>query len=168
MFMAVAMKAGERPLRRRTPKPKRQAITALDKKSCEILSQWVEPSVEMRYFAAGEMLYGCRKEHYADIEALSGVLAVIYSGVAMGQIFKGSLKPDGALAMYVGLRRAQVECRELDEEQALQFLRKQELSAEWFNEGINMVLCNGLPLGFVKRVGARVNNMYSNSLRILK
>ena len=168
MFMAVAMKAGERPLRRRTPKPKRQAITALDKKSCEILSQWVEPSAEMRYFAAGEMLYGCRKEHYADIEALSGVLAVIYSGVAMGQIFKGSLKPDGALAMYVGLRRAQVECRELDEEQALQFLRKQELSAEWFNEGINMVLCNGLPLGFVKRVGARVNNMYSNSLRILK
>ena len=168
MFMAVAMKVGERPLRRRTPKPKRQAITALDKKSCEILSQWVEPSAEMRYFAAGEMLYGCRKEHYADIEALSGVLAVIYSGVAMGQIFKGSLKPDGALAMYVGLRRAQVECRELDEEQVLQFLRKQELSAEWFNEGINMVLCNGLPLGFVKRVGARVNNMYSNSLRILK
>ena len=168
MFMAVAKKAGEPSLRRRAPKSKRQLITALDKKSSEVLSRWVQNPEQMRYFAAGEMLYGCRKEHYADIEALSSNLAVIYSGVAMGQIFKGSLKPDGALALYVGLRREQVECRELSSEQALQFLRKQELEAEWFKEGVNMVLCEGLPLGFVKRVGGRVNNMYPNSLRILK
>ena len=168
MFMAVAMKAGEPSSRRRAPKAKRQAITAVDKKSSEVLSLWVNEPEQMRFFAAGDTLYGCCKEHYADIEALSGVLAVIYSGVAMGQIFKGSLKPDGALALYVGLRREQVECRELDNEQALQFLRKQELQAEWFSEGVNMVLCEGLPLGFVKRVGGRVNNMYPNSLRILK
>jgi NOL1/NOP2/fmu family ribosome biogenesis protein len=86
----------------------------------------------------------------------------------MGQIFKGKLKPDGALAFYVGLRREQVECRELNQELALQFLRKQDLPSGEFAEGVNMVLCEGLPLGFVKRVGGRVNNMYSNSLRILK
>ena len=168
MFMAVAMKAGEPGSRRRAPKSKRQAIAPVDKKSTEELSRWVENPEQMRFFEAGETIYGCRKEHYADIEALSGVLAVIYSGVAMGQIFKGKLKPDGALAFYVGLRREQVECRELNQELALQFLRKQDLSSGEFAEGVNMVLCEGLPLGFVKRVGGRVNNMYSNSLRILK
>jgi NOL1/NOP2/fmu family ribosome biogenesis protein len=162
------MKAGEPGSRRRAPKSKRQAIASVDKKSTEELSRWVVNPEQMRFFEAGDTMYGCRKEHYADIEALSGVLAVIYSGVAMGQIFKGSLKPDGALALYVGLRREQVECRELNSEQALQFLRKQELEAEWFKEGVNMVLCEGLPLGFVKRVGGRVNNMYPNALRILK
>lgn len=168
MFMAVAMKAGEPSSRCRTPKAKRQAITRVDKKSSEVLSRWVDSPEQMRFFAAGEMLYGCREEHYSAIEALSGVLAVIYSGVAMGQIFKGSLKPDAALAFYVGLRRDEVECRELDRMQSLQFLRKQDLQAEWFSQGINLVVCEGLPLGFVKRVGGRVNNMYPNSLRILK
>lgn len=168
MFMAVAMKAGEPGSRRRAPKSKRQAIAPVDKKSTEELSRWVVNPEQMRFFEAGDTMYGCRNEHYADIEALSGVLAVIYSGVAMGQIFKGKLKPDGALAFYVGLRREQVECRELNQELALQFLRKQDLPSGEFAEGVNMVLCEGLPLGFVKRVGGRVNNMYSNSLRILK
>jgi NOL1/NOP2/fmu family ribosome biogenesis protein len=61
-----------------------------------------------------------------------------------------------------------VECCELDEDTALKFLRKQDVDATQFAEGVNLVLRCGRPLGFVKRVGARVNNMYPNSLRILK
>ena len=167
MFMAVARKAGTSSKRRQL-KSRRQIIAAVDKRSAEELGRWVREPEGMKFFAAGDMLYGCRKEHYGDIEALSGVLSVIYSGVAMGQIFKNKLKPDGALALYVGLNRDAVECREVGEEEVLKFLRKQDISAENFAEGINLVLHNGLALGFVKRIGARVNNMYPNSLRILK
>ena len=99
---------------------------------------------------------------------MSGALSVIYSGVAMGQIFKGRLKPDGALAFYVGLNREAVASREVETDVALQFLRRQEVAAEPFKEGLNLVLHDGQALGFVKRVGARVNNMYPSSLRILK
>ena len=167
MFMAVARKAGVAS-KRRLLKSRRQIIAAVDKRSAEELGRWVREPEGMKFFAAGDMLYGCRKEHYGDIEALSGVLSVIYSGVAMGQIFKNKLKPDGALALYVGLNRDAVECREVGEEDVLKFLRKQDISAENFAEGINLVLHNGQALGFVKRIGARVNNMYPNSLRILK
>jgi len=114
------------------------------------------------------MLYGCRREHFDDIEMLSGIMSVIYSGVAMGQIFKGKLKPDASLALYAELNRKAVACAEVDESVALQFLRKQDMSAESFCEGINLVVCKGQSLGFVKRIGARVNNMYPNALRILK
>ncbi|MBR6560179.1 MAG: rRNA cytosine-C5-methylase [Alistipes sp.] len=167
MFMAVARKAGTSSKRRQL-KSRRQIIAAVDKRSAEELGRWVREPEGMKFFAAGDMLYGCRKEHYGDIEALSGVLSVIYSGVAMGQIFKNKLKPDGALALYVGLNRDAVEYREMGEEDVLKFLRKQDISAENFAEGINLVLHNGQALGFVKRIGARVNNMYPNSLRILK
>ncbi len=68
----------------------------------------------------------------------------------------------------MGLNRDAVATAELSLDEALQFLRKQDMSAEPFVEGVNMVLYKGLPLGFVKRVGARVNNMYPASLRILK
>ena len=86
----------------------------------------------------------------------------------MGQVFKGKLKPDGALALYAGINTQAVECCEVDEDTALKFLRKQDVDATQFAEGVNLVLRCGRPLGFVKRVGARVNNMYPNSLRILK
>ena len=168
MFMAVARKRGEAGGKRRKPKARRSIVAAVDRRSAEELGRWVQQPEEMSFYAAGEMLYGCRKSHFADIDALSGVLAVIYSGVAMGQIFKNRLKPDGALAFYAGLCRDAVECRELPEEEALKFLRKQDVAADVFADGVNLVLHDGLPLGFVKRVGARVNNMYPNSLRILK
>lgn len=168
MFMAVARKAGLATSRRRIPKARRKAMEAVDKRSVQELSRWVKDSSQMRFFAAGETLYGCRAEHYDEVEALAGSLAVIYSGVAMGQIFKGKLKPDGALALYAGVNHDAVACCEVDEESALKFLRKQDMDAAQFSEGVNMVLYGGRPLGFVKRVGARINNMYPNSLRILK
>lgn len=168
MFMAVARKAGLATSRRRMPKARRKVMEAVDKRTAQELSRWVKESEQMRFFAAGDTLYGCRKEHYDEVEALAGTLAVIYSGVAMGQVFKGKLKPDGALALYAGVTHDAVACCEVDEQKALKFLRKQDMDAAQFSEGVNMVLYGGRPLGFVKRVGARVNNMYPNSLRILK
>lgn len=168
MFMAVARKAGLATSRRRMPKARRKVMEAVDKRTAQELSRWVKESEQMRFFAAGDTLYGCQKEHYDEVEALAGTLAVIYSGVAMGLVFKGKLKPDGALALYAGVNHDAVACCEVDEQEALKFLRKQDMDAAQFSEGVNMVLYGGRPLGFVKRVGARVNNMYPNSLRILK
>ena len=168
MFMAVARKAGVPTSRRRMPKARREVIAAVEKRSEQELSRWVKEPKRMRFFSAGDTIYACWAEHYDEIKALSSRLAVIYSGVALGQIFKGKLKPDGALAFYVGLNRDAVATAELSLDEALQFLRKLDMSAEPFVEGVNMVLYKGLPLGFVKRVGARVNNMYPASLRILK
>ena len=161
MFMGVAVKAG-------IDSSRRQLLTKPDRQSEQELARWVLEPEKMRFYGAGETLYACRREHYEALEAMSGVLSVIYSGVAMGQIFKGRLKPDGALAFYVGLNREAVASREVETDVALQFLRRQEVAAEPFKEGLNLVLHDGQALGFVKRVGARVNNMYPSSLRILK
>ena len=122
----------------------------------------------MRFAAAGDTLYGWYAAQYDAVRSLSGVLPVIYSGVAMGQLFKGRLKPDPALALFAGLRRDAVPTAELGSEDALRFLRKQELAAGRFAEGINLVTASGRALGFVKRIGPRVNNLYPNSLRILR
>ena len=168
MFMAVARKAGLATSRRRAPKSRRKVMESVDKRTSQELSRWLQDAEQMRFFAAGDMLYGCRAERYDEIEALAGSLAVIYSGVAMGQVFKGKLKPDGALALYAGVSRDAVACCEVDEPTAVAFLRKQDIAAAQFEEGVNLVLYGSRPLGFVKRVGARVNNMYPNSLRILK
>ena len=102
------------------------------------------------------------------MRTLSEALPVIYSGVALGQVFKGVLKPDPALALFDGLNRGAVPVAELDEAEALRYLRRGEVAADRFAEGMNLVTADGAALGFAKRIGRRCNNLYPNSLRILK
>ena len=167
MFLAVARKSGE-PSRRREPKARRQAMTPVAKADARELSRWVRDGERMRFYEAGENLYGCYAERYDDVAALAGTLSVVYSGVAMGRVFKGLLKPDGALALFADLDLSAAECRDADYPTALRFLRKQDIDASGLAEGVNIVTFGGRPLGFAKRIGGRVNNMYPNSLRILK
>lgn len=56
---------------------------------------------------------------------------------------------------------------ELQLSDAQDYLRKKEVDAALFDEGVNLVCYAGLPIGWAKRIGARVNNMYPKELRIL-
>ena len=166
-FAAVARKAPDAGGRTRAPKARRSIISAVDRTSAAELARWLREPERMRF---GEVAGTCYAWYAAQAEAvrqLSDALPVICSGVALGQIFKGRLKPDGALALFAGLDRGAVPVAELGEEEALRYLRRQEIAAQGLAEGVNLVCARGRALGFAKRIGARVNNMYPNSLRIV-
>lgn len=168
-FAAVARKGGEERAAR-PHKGKRRGLSPIqpvDRQQMQTLSSWVEEPEQMAFYRAGEMLYGCWQGARGWIEELSERLRVVYAGVALGEIFKGKLKPDGALALFVGLNLKALPQTTLGREEALEYLRKGELKAEAFTEGMNLVLWEQYPLGFAKRIGNRVNNLYPNSLRIL-
>ena len=116
----------------------------------------------------GDTIYAYSTENFEDVMALSESLSVVYSGVAVGQVFKGRLKPDHALSLYVGLNDDAVASAELSEEEAVEYLRRGEVAASKFEDGINVVRYRAMPIGFVKRIGARCNNMYPKDLRIIK
>lgn len=167
-FLAVARKAEEASRGGRPPKPRRNPFAPVGRRECEELSRWLREPDRMRFAAIGDSYYAYRAAQWEAVAALSGVMNVIASGVAMGQIFKGTLKPDHALAMCCDLRREALPCAALSEEEALRYLRRQEVAAGALTEGMNLVTTQGgLALGFAKRIGGRVNNMYPNSLRIL-
>ena len=167
-FAAVACKAQSSGGRSRLPRGKRSVIAPLDKQAQREVMRWVQAPDEMRFGLAGDTCYGWFAEQAEAVKQLSELLPVVYSGVAMGQLFKGKLKPDDALAHFAGLNREAVARATLTREEALCYLRKQEVAVERFAEGLNVVCCDGRALGFAKRIGNRVNNMYPNVLRILK
>ena len=96
------------------------------------------------------MVYAYDKSVAEDVVRLSEVLTVVYSGVVMGQIFKGKLKPEHPLALYVGINRDVVPMVDVSEGDAVDYLRRQDIAASQFDEG------------------ARCNNMYPKDLRIMK
>ncbi len=169
-FVAVARKSFDAGGRSRMPKPRKTIFSPLDRKSLVEVSRWVEQSELMHFTMVADTIYGYYTSQADSVKRLAECLTVLYSGVAMGQIFKGKLKPDAALALFHALNREAVGCVRLDNDSILLYLRKAELSVELFDEeGINLVCsADGDAVGWVKRVGRRVNNLYPNSLRILK
>ena len=165
LFVAVARKAEA--TTQRTPKARKKVMQEVDKVSRKELSRWLQEAEQYTFAMVADTIYGYRTEQFKAVQALSEGLTAIYSGVAMGQIFKGKLKPDWALSQHVGLNRKAVATEELDEARALDYLRKKDIAVGDMVEGINLVTHNGRALGFAKKVGARCNNLYPNSLKIM-
>ena len=132
------------------------------------VSRWVDDASQHTFRLVGDTIYAYNSAVIEAVTALASSLNVIYSGVAMGQIFKGKLKPEHPLALYVARRGGVVPEVEIDEEQALSYLRRHDIAATPFEEGINIVKYRGIAIGFVKRIGARCNNMYPKEQRIIK
>lgn len=164
--VAVARKrvdVGGRALR---PKARKQPFVEVPKSDVAELSRWVKGAEQMRFATVGDKIYGYRRSRYDEVRLFSERLTVIYSGVAMGQIFKGLLKPDWALSQYVWLNRGVVSVAEISYDEALDYLRRRDIVPSQSVEGLNLLLHEGRPLGFVKRIGGRCNNLYPLSLKI--
>ena len=167
-FAAAVRKRAAGGERRRVPRPQRDPLAWADRRAVQELERWVEEPEAMRFAAVGGTFYGYWQPQAEAVAMLSGVLNVIASGVEMGQLFKGVLRPAHALALFTGLRRGAAAVCELPPEEALRYLRRGEVAAGRFAEGMNLVTADGAALGFAKRIGRRCNNLYPNSLRILK
>jgi NOL1/NOP2/sun family putative RNA methylase len=165
-FAAVARKA-EGGAKRRVPKARRKVFASLQGAELSEVSRWVDDAKAMSFRKIDNVVYGYDSAVMDDVTHLSESLSVAYSGVALGQIFKGALKPEHSLAMFVGRSRDVVPEVEVSLEDAQNFLRKQDIDAKQFSEGINIVMYKGVAIGFVKRIGARCNNMYPKEQRIL-
>ena len=165
-FVAVARKRADVGGRSVVPKPRKKIMTDAPREAIKELSRWVVNPDTLRFAVVTESYYAYPLEYFETIRSLANNLTVIYSGVEMGQIFKGKLKPEWSLSQSVWYNRDVVPSVELGREEALDYLRKKDVSAGVFVEGINLVSSDGYALGFVKRVGNRVNNGYPNSLKI--
>lgn len=167
-FAAVACKTPEVGGRRRMAKVWRTPFAPADRSVTNELRRWLLDAGRMRFVAVGDSFYAWPDGQAEAVGVLSCSVPVIYAGVALGRIFKGRLKPDPALAFCTTLDREALPVVDVDCEEALCYLRRQELGAEAMAEGLNLVCSEGRALGFVKRIGGRTNNLYPDSLRILK
>lgn len=166
-FAAVARKR-DGVVRRSMPKARRKLFSQCAKGDVKELSRWVDDASQHTFMMVGEDIYAYNSAVADAVVTLSENLSVVYSGVAMGRIFKSRLKPEHPLALYVELNRSAVPMVNVSLDDALDYLRRNDIAASQFEEGINIVGYKDMPIGFVKRIGVRCNNMYPKDLRIVK
>ncbi len=151
-----------------------KGLPLLAKNDAAEIRRWVDGAAGPECFATGGdgMAYGFSQALYDTVGALlQGRFGLLYSGVQVGELIRGALKPAHALALYHGLERGTVNVAEVSDGAAMEYLRKGTstalLPADSFAEGLNLVSCQGIALGWAKRIGNRYNNLYPANWRVL-
>ncbi len=163
-FFAAVLRKGGEPSHHRSPKPRKNPFADLPRQSVAELSAWVAHPSEMVFKQVGENCYGYYSATFVDVRQVSEQLTVVHSGVCMGQIFGKKLRPDHSLALFCEVnRRYGVE---VDLATAQNYLARRDVDATLFTEGINLLLFEGVAVGWVKRVGGRVNSLLPKQFAI--
>lgn len=165
-FFAAVIRKSDGRRRERTPKPRKAIFSALKRPETAIVSQWVAQPEYMHFAKVNDTAYAYYREAFGAVRQLSESLTAIHSGIPAGQLFGPKFKPEHALALFHDVSRETVPQAALDLPQILDYLRKKEIDPALLQEGINMVCYNDLPLGWIKRIGGRCNNLYPKESRI--
>ena len=103
----------------------------------------------------------------SDYLQIANFLHVIHAGIKLGEIKGRDVIPDHSLAMSVFMNRDIFPSTAIDKETAIKYLRREaiQLSPET-RKGFLLLTYQDHPIGFVKNLGNRANNLYPQEWRI--
>ena len=101
-----------------------------------------------------------------DIALLKSQLRILQAGIQMGELKGKDIIPHTAIALCPALVPEAFPREDLDLNEALRFLHRDSISLKSNDKGYQMITFQGRPLGFVKNLGNRCNNLYPNNWRI--
>ncbi|MFN5133875.1 MAG: methyltransferase RsmF C-terminal domain-like protein [Chitinophagaceae bacterium] len=146
-------------------KIKKESIPS--KEEIKLASTWFQSTENLSFILQGQNIAIVPSSWYTIIQYLMQQLKVRYAGVELGTIAKRDLLPEHALALSTIINQS-IFSVELNEEQALTYLRKNDLQIESSHKGWALAKYKGMNLGWMKLLGNRINNYYPKEYRILK
>lgn len=146
---------------------KKKVASSVSKEQLAVARGWLLSPDDYELSVNGTNITAFPKEHLSELSSLQQSLRVIQAGVVLAEVKGKDLIPNHALAMSQMRRNGIFLCEEVPYEQAVAYLRKEAivLSAE-APRGYVLLTYMNIPLGFVKNIGNRANNLYPQEWRI--
>lgn len=119
------------------------------------------------FSATADSVVAMPKKYADDFKALSKALRVVSSGIEIAN-FKGKdIIPAHSLALSTYINKDEFEIANVDRNTALSFLRREAITlSEDINKGYVLICYDDSPIGWVKNLGNRSNNLYPQEWRI--
>ena len=174
LFLAVLRKSGEAVdyLRKTRKKPRLRNVKRSDvlQRVAKVSDKWLSSVTDFVFAENGaaivampytlEPLFRC---------AVDAKIRIVKAGVAVAVEKGKDLIPDIELALSSVLAHDAFACHDVDLDTALAYLRKEAITLPPdAPRGFVLVTFKGAPLGFVKNIGNRANNLYPQEWRILR
>jgi len=145
------------------------AITPLKANSPEAkeLSAYLKTPGTFTLYELNDDYYAFPAEFMDILQKAKSCLKVVHSGIKLANKKGKNIQPDHSLAMSLELNRDAFPNVELTKDEAIAYLRTEAISVE-APKGYILLTYKGLPLGFGKNIGNRVNNLYPSEWKIRK
>ncbi|MCM1520059.1 MAG: hypothetical protein NC098_04680 [Lachnoclostridium sp.] len=166
LFMAVIQKPGQ--LSPHTLKP--QSGKNRGKEKVKILDgtkSLIAPAEEMTFNVADDHINAFPSRWQPLLRRIDDTTDLLHHGIPVATIKGRDIIPAHALALSAALAPDAFPRVALDKSQALEYLRRNPIAMpDGTPRGYVIVTYGGLPLGFVKNLGNRANNLYPPDYRI--
>ena len=169
LFVSVIRKSGIPTSRVPKVKPSKN-----DKRKNQVnipthIADWLTNSGEMEIYTDSDRINAFPKQHLPLLKAVKERVDVIHEGILMGNVKGKDVIPSQSLAMSLNLNRDSFPQCDLSREDALRYLHGDALTLpESISKGFVLLTYQHSPLGFVKNLGNRSNNLYPAPWRIKK
>ncbi|MDE6266562.1 MAG: rRNA cytosine-C5-methyltransferase [Muribaculaceae bacterium] len=173
LFMAVMRKPGDITEHsslndNKKKKEKTRSNTRPDKITAQC-EQWISEPHNYMLTVNNDLITAFPKHYLPQLDIIRRHCRVIQAGVAVATVKGKDLIPEHALAMSPLLSKDAFPGVELTLEDALTYLRRDSIKLpDNTDRGFVTVNYGGFPLGFVKNLGNRSNNLYPQGWRILR
>ena len=164
LFLAVLRKDGSSTVVQ--PKAPRMQLAPAKLKS--EVAKWIAAPCDFDFVMQGDTVIAIPKEHTAAMLALQQKLKVLHMALPLAEVKNNKILPLHALAMSTELVAQAFNTVELEREKALAYLHREALLFADAPVGHLLLTYKGTPIGFVKNIGNRANNLYPAEWRIRK
>ena len=136
-----------------------------NQKSEEIINKWLKASEGISILNLHDELFAINKKHEADLQYLQSSLYLKKSGIRIGKVMGKDLVPNHELALSLILND-EIPRVNLTREQAISYLKRDELKLETEQRGWALMCYESHSLGWAKFLDNRMNNYLPKEIRI--
>lgn len=127
---------------------------------------YISEKESFNFYTKGDFWYAFSKNTYNDLLVLKSQLNIISEGICLGE-FKGKdFIPHQSLAQSTNINKDAFNTYDVDWKTAIAYLRKEAIVLDGQPKGYILLSYKNKPLGFVKNIGNRANNLYPQEWRI--
>lgn len=177
-FLAVIRKGGEnseqesgsKPVKRQQAKKAKEGTKPCkaEKMAIAQIGGWLKRAEDYDIIAEGGTFTALKKSHKPLFDTMkANGMNILVAGVGMAEMKGHDIVPLHSLAMSVEMDRSKFDTCDIDYRQAIAYLRKEAITLpQSAKKGYVLLTYHGVPLGFVKNIGSRANNLYPTEWRI--
>ncbi|MFD2144938.1 methyltransferase RsmF C-terminal domain-like protein [Mucilaginibacter antarcticus] len=132
-----------------------------------MVKAYVNQPASYYFFKVNDDWLAINNQHKESLNLLQHHLYIKKSGVRIGKLAGNDLIPDHELALSIMVNKEAVLQTELTYDEAIAYLRRDNISNNTTNKGWSLMTFEGQALGWAKLLPNRMNNYYPKELRIM-
>jgi 16S rRNA C967 or C1407 C5-methylase (RsmB/RsmF family)/NOL1/NOP2/fmu family ribosome biogenesis protein len=133
----------------------------------ELVKAYIDKPADYYFFKVNDDWLAINNQHKESLNLLQHHLYIKKSGVRIGKLAGRDLIPDHDLALSTIVNKDAVLQTELTYDDAILYLRRENLNINTDNKGWSLMTFDGQAMGWAKLLPNRINNYYPKELRIL-